>query len=76
MVNKKYRSALDRLRKSVDFAGRTIWIEEMGTDQKPNIFYRYHRNGRLMKYARDLWGYTVSPAEYTRFGEQTEIGGE
>lgn len=69
----EYKSALDRLRKGEDESGDSIWIEEMGTTGKPNIFYRYDSNGRLMKYARILYGYSIMPAEYTRFGEQTQI---
>ncbi len=69
----KYRSALDRLRRAEDHYGNTIWIEEMGKFGKPNIFYRYDSNGRLMKHTRSLYGYSRTPAEYSRFGEQTQI---
>lgn len=69
----EYRSALDRLRRGEDGYGRPIWIEEMDSDGKPNIFYRYNTSGRLMKYTRTLYGYSITPAEYARFGEQTQI---
>lgn len=69
----EYRTALDRLRRGEDGYGRLIWIEEMGSDKKPHIFYRYNTSGRLMKYTRTLYGYRITPAEYTRFGEQTQI---
>lgn len=71
---KEYRSALDRLRRGEDGYGRAIWIEKMGKDGKPFVFYRYETNGRLMKYTRGLYGYSVSPAEYARFGEQVDSG--
>jgi hypothetical protein len=58
---KEYRSALDSLKKGTDGYGSTIWIEGMGTD------------GRLMKHAGGLYGYIITPAEYSRFGESTQI---
>lgn len=70
---KEYRSALDRLKKGKDGYGRTIWIEGMETDGKPEIYYAYDSNGRLMKHTRDLYGYTITHAEYIRFGESTQI---
>jgi hypothetical protein len=68
---KEYRSALDRLKKTRDRRGDTIWVEEIGTDGKPNVYYKYDSNGRLMRHARITYGYTVIEAEYARFGEQT-----
>lgn len=70
---KKYRSALDRLKKGKDTYGRPIWIDDVGKDGKPNIYYRYASDGRLMQHTRTLYGYSITPAEYTRFGEQTRI---
>ena len=72
---KEYRSALDRLKKVEDDRGEPRWIEEMGRDGKPNVFYRYS-NGRLKKYTRKIFGYEVTLAEYARFGEQTTVSGE
>ena len=69
---KNYKSAFDRLRRSEDGYGREIWVETMGTDGKPDVFYRYNSKGRLMKFARTLYGYSVSEAEYVRFGEAVE----
>lgn len=57
----------------MDDSGRAIWIEEKGPGGKPNVFYRYDSSGRLMKYTRKIFGYDVTPAEYTRFGEDTQI---
>ena len=73
---KEYRSALDRLKKVVDDRGDPRWIEEMGRDGKPNVFYRYDSNGRLKKYTRKIFGYDVTPAEYARFGDQITVNGE
>ena len=71
---KEYRSALDNLKRRVDRRGDTIWVEEMGTDGKPNVYYKYDTNGRLMKHTRTLYGYNVTPAEYERFGEGINSG--
>ena len=68
----EYRSALDRLKKRVDRRGDTIWVEKMGTDGKPNVYYKYDTNGRLMRHSRITYGYDVTPAEYARFGEAVE----
>jgi hypothetical protein len=70
---KGYRSALDRMKRREDQLGRTIWVEEEGHEGKPRIFYRYDGRGRLMKYTGTLFGYTITAAEYTRFGEETQI---
>ena len=67
-----YRSALDRLKKCLDPRGETIWVEKMGTDGKPNVYYKYDSNGRLMKHSRTLFGYNVTLAEYARFGEKVK----
>ena len=69
MTNNEYRSALDRLKRCEDRRGDTIWVEEIGTDGKPMVYYKYDSNGRLMKHTRSLYGYSVAYAEYTRFGE-------
>lgn len=68
---KDYKNAFDRLRRSEDGYGREIWVERMGKDKKPDIFYRYNSKGRLMKYSRTLYGYSVDEAEFVRFGEKT-----
>jgi len=65
-----YRSALDNLKRRVDRRGDTIWGEGMGTDGKPNVYYKYDSNGQLMKHTRTLYGFSVTPAEYARFGER------
>ena len=75
MPNNEYRSALDRLKRCEDRRGETIWVEETGTDGKPNVYYKYDSNGRLMKHTRSMYGYSVTCAEYTRFGENTRIDG-
>jgi len=72
----KYRSALDRMKKVEDDRGDPRWIEEMGRDGKPNVFYRYDSNGRLKKYTRKIFGYEITPAEYVRFGDQVKISEE
>lgn len=69
---KEYRSALDRLKKAEDGYRRAIWIEESGSDGRPTIFYRYV-NGRLKRYTRTVWGWSVSLAEYERFGEAAQL---
>ena len=58
------------MKKVEDDRGDPRWIEEMGRDGKPNVFYRYDSNGRLKKYTRKIFGYDVTPAEYVRFGDQ------
>ena len=60
---------MERLKRRADRRGDTIWVEEMGTDGKPNVYYKYDSNGCLMKHSRTLYGYNVTPAEYVRFGE-------
>jgi hypothetical protein len=68
-----YRSALDRLKRAEDAYGREIWIETVGYDGRPDVYYRYDSDGRLMKHARKVFGYVVTPAEYSRFGEAVEL---
>jgi len=68
-----YKSALDRLRMTEDAYGRVIWIEKTGHDGKPVVYYKYNSKGRLMKHTRKIFGYDVTPAEYSRFGEDTQI---
>ena len=58
---KKYRSALDRLRRREDKLGRTIWVEKMGRGGKPTIYYVYDSHGRLMMHKRIQYGYAVEP---------------
>jgi hypothetical protein len=72
----KYRSAFDRLKRAKDGYGRPIWVEEKGHDGKPNVFYRYDSKGRLMKYTRKIFGYSVTAAEYERFGDHVTVNGE
>jgi len=69
MTNNEYRSALDRLKWCEDRRGETIWVEAMGTDGKPTVYYKYDSNGWLMKHTRSLYGYSVAYAEYRRFAE-------
>ena len=56
-----------------DGYGRAIWIEEKGADGRPWIFYRYDSKGRLKRYSRTLWGWSVTPADIARFGDQTKL---
>ena len=64
------------MKKVEDDRGDPRWIEEMGRDGKPNVFYRYDSNGRLKKYARNIFGYEITPAEYARFGDQVQMSEE
>lgn len=64
---------MDGLKRSEDRIGRTIWIEKINICGKPNIFYHYDSSGSLMKHTRTIFGYNTTPAEYTRFGEETQI---
>jgi hypothetical protein len=66
---KPNRSAVDRLKKAEDGKWRAIWIEETMHDGRPFVFYRYV-NGRLKRYTRTVWGWSVTLAEIERFGEQ------
>ena len=68
-----YRSALDRLKKAEDAYGRSIWIEKVGYDGRPDVYYKYDSKGRLKKHTRKIFGYVVTPAEYRRFGEYVEL---
>jgi hypothetical protein len=60
------------MKKAEDGYGRAIWIEEKCRDGRPLVFYRYV-NGRLKRYTRTVWGWSVSLAEFERFGEQIRI---
>jgi hypothetical protein len=53
--------------------GRVIWIEKVGYDGRPAVYYRYDSKGRLKKHTRKIFGYMVTPAEYSRFGEAIEL---
>ena len=70
---KQYKSAFDRLKRAEDAYGRAIWIEKAGYDSRPDVYYKYDSNGRLMKHTRKTFGYAVTPAEYERFGERIEL---
>jgi hypothetical protein len=67
-----YRSAFDRLKRAEDAYGRPIWIEKVGRDGRPDVYYKYGSKDRLMKHTRKTFGYAVTPAEYERFGERIE----
>lgn len=69
---KRYRNAFDRLKPAEDGYGRAIWIEEAAHDGRPLIFYRYV-GGRLKRFTRSVWGWSVSEAEFERFGEQVTL---
>lgn len=69
---KPYKTALERLRVGEDGYGRAIWIEEAAHDGRPLVFYRYV-NGRLKRYERTVWGWSVTEAEFERFGEQVTL---
>ena len=69
---KEYRTALERLKRAEDGYGRRIWVEEMGHDGRPTVFYRYV-GGRLKRFRRTVWGWSVTLAEYERFGDEIEI---
>lgn len=70
---KPYKTALDRLKEAEDGYGRAIWIEEKGADGRPMVFYRYDAGGRLKRYSRTVWGWSVSLARFERFGEQADL---
>jgi len=52
----EYKSALDRLKRAEDAYGRAIWIEKVGYDGRPDVYYKYDSNGRLMKHTRKVYG--------------------
>ena len=72
---KHYKSALDRLKPAEDGYGRAIWVEEAGADGRPMVFYRYV-NGRLKRYERTVWGWSVTAADVARFGDQINLSHE
>lgn len=72
-MERAYRSALDRLKVCEDAYGRTIWVEGRDVNGKPVVYYRYDSNGRLVRHERGLYGYVITPADYTRFGEACQV---
>ena len=63
------------LKKAEDGYGRAIWVEEVGHDGRPMVFYRYVGE-RLKRYRRTVWGWSVTLAEYERFGDQITVNSE
>ena len=60
---------MDRLKPAEDGYGRVIWIEEKCADGRVMVFYRYV-NGRLKRYERTVWGWSVTLADIARFGDR------
>ena len=53
------------MKKGEDGYGRAIWIEEKCRDGRPMVFYRYV-DGRLKRYERMVWGWSVTLADAAR----------